>query len=252
MRENKVKRTLARGGVSVGTMCMEFATPGIGRICAAAGAEFAVFDMEHSGWSIETIRMLMSTTRSTDLVPLVRPPVNEYHFIARTLDMGAMGIVIPFINTAEQARTLVQSCKYPPTGRRGTAFTISHDDYTGGDMPEKMRRCNEEVMIVAQIETVEGVENVEKIAAVEGIDAVWIGQFDLTTSLGVPGQVKHPEFLRVSRRILEAGFGSLILDDVLAAREEGYRFLVYTADLWIFQQALRRGLRTIRRDNVGE
>lgn len=260
MRENKVKKTLAAGGVSVGTMCMEFATPGIGRICAAAGAEFAVFDMEHSGWSIETIRMLMATTRATDLVPLVRPPVNEYHFIARTLDMGAMGIVIPFINTAEQAQRLVQSCRYPPAGRRGAAFTISHDDYTGGDMPAKMRQCNEEIMIVAQIETVEGVENVEKIAAVEGIDAVWIGQFDLTTSLGVPGQVKHPEFLRVSRRILEAcqkagkaaGFGSLILDDILAAREEGYRFLVYTADLWIFQQALRRGLRTIRRDNVGE
>ena len=254
MRENKVKRTLSRGGVSIGTMCLEFATPGLGRICAAAGAEFAVFDMEHSGWSIETIRMLMATTRSTEMVPLVRPPANEYHFIAPVLDMGAMGIVVPFVNTAEQAQRLVAACKYPPAGRRGTAFTVAHDDYSSGDIPAKMKSCNDEVLVVAQIETVEGVQNVEQIAAVEGVDAVWIGQFDLTTSMGIPGQVKHPEFLRVSKRILEAcqkagkaaGFGSLILDDVLAAREEGFRFLVYTADLWIFQQALRSGLRKIR------
>src|SRR5687767_14964611 len=107
MRENKVKRTLTSGDVAIGTMCLEFATPGLGRICAAAGAEFAVYDMEHSGWSIETIRMLMATTRATDMVPLVRPPANEYHLIAPVLDMGAMGIVVPFVNTAEQARRLV-------------------------------------------------------------------------------------------------------------------------------------------------
>jgi 2-dehydro-3-deoxyglucarate aldolase/4-hydroxy-2-oxoheptanedioate aldolase len=254
MRENNVKRSLARGDVSIGTMCLEFNTPGLGRICATAGAEFAVFDMEHSGWSIETIRMLMATTRCTDMVPLVRPPTNEYHLIAPVLDMGAMGIVIPFVSTADQAKRLVASCKYPPAGRRGTAFGVAHDDYTTGDIPAKMKGCNDEVLVVAQIETMEGVENVEQIASVEGVDVVWIGQFDLTTSMGIPGQVKHPDFLRVSKRILDAchsagkaaGFGSLLLDDVLQAREEGFRFLVYTADLWIFQQALRRGLRKIR------
>jgi 2-keto-3-deoxy-L-rhamnonate aldolase RhmA len=258
MRENKVKRTLKQGGVAIGTMALEFATTGLGRICASAGAEFCVFDMEHSGWSMETIKMLMATSRSGDFVPLVRPPVNEYHFIARALDMGAMGIVVPFINTAEQARELVRSCKYPPLGRRGAAFTLGHDDYQSGDLPQKMRGCNDEVLIVAQIETVEGVHNVEAIAAVEGVDVVWIGQFDLTTSLGAPGEVKHPEFLRVSKRILEAcqkagkaaGFGSLFLDDVLQAREEGYRFLVYTADVWIFQQALRRGIKAIRNGKI--
>jgi 2-dehydro-3-deoxyglucarate aldolase/4-hydroxy-2-oxoheptanedioate aldolase len=254
MRENKVKRTLAAGGTSIGTMCLEFATTGLGRLCASAGAEFAVFDMEHSGWSMETIRMLMASTRSTDMIPLVRPPVNEYHFIARALDMGAMGIVSSFINTPEQARQLVASCKYPPLGRRGTAFSVSHDDYSAGDIPEKMRSANNEILVVAQIETLEGANNVEAIAAVEGVDVVWIGQFDLTTSMGIPGQVKHPEFLKVSTRILKAcqnagkaaGFGSLFIDDVITAREEGFRFLVYTADLWIFQQALRRGLRKIR------
>jgi 2-dehydro-3-deoxyglucarate aldolase/4-hydroxy-2-oxoheptanedioate aldolase len=95
---------------------------------------------------------------------------------------------------------------------------------------------------------------VEKIAAVKGVDAVWIGQFDLTASLGIPGNVQHPEFQAAQQRILRAcqaagvaaGYGSLFLDDVVAAKRQGFRFLVYTADLWIYQRALRDGIRQIR------
>src|SRR5262245_65898891 len=86
MRENHVRQKLQAGGVSVGTFLFEFSTTGIGRIAAEAGAEFAVFDMEHSGWDIETIRMLLATTRSTQMIPLVRIPATEYHFVSRVLD----------------------------------------------------------------------------------------------------------------------------------------------------------------------
>ena len=88
MRDNRVKQTLAAGGVSVGTMMIEFNTTGIARIAAAAGAEFAVFDMEHSGWGMEEVRVLMATSRAADLVPLVRPPTSQYHFIARCSTSG--------------------------------------------------------------------------------------------------------------------------------------------------------------------
>jgi 2-keto-3-deoxy-L-rhamnonate aldolase RhmA len=254
MRPNQVKRKLARGETVVGTMLIEFATRGIGRLTAAAGAEFAVFDMEHSGWSIETVGELMASTRSSELMPLVRPPAVQYHYIARALDMGAMGIVVPFIDEPEQAELVVQCTRYPPEGRRGTAFSIGHDDYAPGDVGQKMRTANEEVMVVVQIESTRGLENVEKIAAVKGVDAVWIGQFDLTASMGIPGNVKHPDFVAAQRRILQAcqkagvaaGYGSLFLDDVVAARKQGFRYLVYTADLWIYQRALRDGLSFIR------
>ena len=116
MRDNTVKRTLATGGVSVGTMMLEFATTGIGRIAAEAGAEFAVFDMEHTGWSMETIRQLMATSRAADIVPLVRVPTLQYHFIARVLDVGAMGVVVPLVADAEQARTIVECAEVPPRG----------------------------------------------------------------------------------------------------------------------------------------
>src|SRR5947209_8462432 len=129
MRPNHVKRTLAEGGVSVGTFLLEFSTTGIGRLAAGAGAEFAVIDMEHTGWGTDTVRMLVATTRPTSMEPVVRVPTAEYHFIARALDLGATGIMVPMVETEEQAIRIVQSAKYPPVGRRGAAFGVSHDDY---------------------------------------------------------------------------------------------------------------------------
>jgi 2-dehydro-3-deoxyglucarate aldolase/4-hydroxy-2-oxoheptanedioate aldolase len=254
MRDNAVKRTLAAGGVSVGTMMLEFATTGIGRIAAEAGAEFAVYDMEHTGWSMETIRQLMATSRAADIVPLVRVPTLQYHFVARVLDVGAMGVVVPLVADAEQAQTIVECAKYPPAGRRGTAFAVAHDDYRGGDLVAKMRHANDEVMIIAQIETAQGLENVDAIAAVDGVDALWIGQYDLTTSLGIPGQFDRAEFRDATRRVVEAcqrhGKATVLavmdVDALCVGPSNGFRMLVYAADLWIYQRALHRCFASIR------
>src|SRR3954453_13707701 len=173
MRPNHVKRTLLDGCVSIGTFLFEFSSTGIARIAAEAGAEFAIFDMEHTGWDVETIRMLIATTRSTAMVPIVRVPATEYHFIARVLDMGAMGIMVPMVESEAQARRIVESAKYPPVGRRGAAFAVAHDDYIGGDMVGKIRSANAEQLLIAQVETARGVENVDAIAAVEGLDVIW-------------------------------------------------------------------------------
>src|SRR3954471_4227972 len=104
MRSNHVKKTLAEGGVSIGTMIFEFSTSGIGRLCAASGAEFVIFDMEHTGWSIETIRTLIATTRAADTIPMVRVPATDYNLISRPLDLGAMGIMAPMVESVEQAK----------------------------------------------------------------------------------------------------------------------------------------------------
>lgn len=258
MRDNMVKQTLRSGGVSMGVMCMEFATPGIGALSAAAGAEFAVFDMEHTGWGLETVRMLAIGSRAAELVPIVRVPTTDYHFIAHALDVGAMGVVIPLVSTAEQARFAVACALYPPRGRRGCAFAMTHDDYRDSDLTIKMEHTNDHVLLIAQIETAEGLANVDAIAAVEGIDALWIGQFDLTTSLGIPGQFDHPRFVEGTRKVLEAchkhgkaaALGMLDPEQLAAGKAQGFRLLVYVADLWIYQQALRRCFRQIR-DSLG-
>jgi 2-keto-3-deoxy-L-rhamnonate aldolase RhmA len=257
MSINPVKRSLREGGVAVGTMMLEFNTTGIARVAAEAGAEFAVFDMEHTGWSMETIRMLMATSRGAGLMPMVRVPALEYHFIARVLDVGAMGVVVPLVADAAQARMIAASAKYPPVGRRGVAFGIAHDDYRAGDLAESMRSANEQVLVIAQIETAGGVEEADAIAAVEGIDALWIGQYDLSASLGIPGRFDHPDFRRAAGRVLDAchrrgKIAVLGSGDVEALRRgpaEGFHMLVYLADVWIYQQALRQGLAAIRPSN---
>src|SRR3712207_3817381 len=122
MRDNPVKKTLASGGVALGTMVFEFNTTGIARIAAVAGAEFAIFDQEHTGWSVETIRMLVATSGAANLVPMVRVPAAQSHLIARPLDVGVRGVMAPLVEGVEQARMIVSSEKYPPVGRRGAAF----------------------------------------------------------------------------------------------------------------------------------
>lgn len=254
MQQNFVKRRLKAGDVSIGTMMLEFNTTGIARLAAVAGAEFGVFDMEHTGWSIETIRMLIATTPKSDLIPIVRIPATEYHFVARVLDMGAMGVMIPMCESEEQARLLVSSAKYPPVGRRGSAFSIAHDDYRNDSIPDLVRSANDEVLLIAQIETARGLENVEKIASVPEIDTLWIGLYDLTNSLGIPGQMQHPEIQAAIDRVLATcranNKSSAVLVNGIsegkAQLQRGFQMIAYGGDLWIYQKALRDSIAALR------
>ncbi|MEM7234568.1 MAG: aldolase/citrate lyase family protein, partial [Planctomycetota bacterium] len=120
MRPNPVKKTLREGGTSFGTFLFEFSSTGAATVAANSGAEFVIFDMEHTGWSVETIRVLLAATRSANTIPCVRVPKSEYHFIARVLDMGAMGIMVPMVESPEEAEHIVSCTRYPPQGgKRG-------------------------------------------------------------------------------------------------------------------------------------
>ncbi|MDA0282041.1 MAG: aldolase/citrate lyase family protein [Planctomycetota bacterium] len=254
MQLNTVKQKLLAGGSSIGTFMFEFHSAGVARAAAATGAEYAIFDMEHTGWSVETIRMLCATSHGTEMVPLVRVPATEYHFIARVLDMGAKGVMVPMVESVEQAQLLVSSAKYPPVGRRGCAFGIGHDDYTGGDVVAKMQHANENQILIAQIETAAGLENVEAIAAVDGIDVLWIGQSDLSASIGIPGQFDHPKFLAAMDRVIAAcndngkvgGLMPTTLDFAEVVVSRGFRMLAWSGDVWIYQAGLKAGMNALR------
>lgn len=258
MHNNHVKHKLQAGETSIGTMMFEFNTTGIGRLAAVAGAEFALYDMEHTGWSIESIRMLIATTPKAEMVPIVRIPATEYHFVARVLDVGAMGVMVPMCETEEQAKLLVSSAKYPPIGRRGAAFSIAHDDYRPGSIPDIVQSANDEVLLIAQIETARGLENVEAIAAVPGIDALWIGLYDMTNSMGIPGQMQHPDTTAAIDRVLAACKAHNKAPAVLvtsipegqAQLDRGFKMVAYSGDLWIYQAALRHGIKTLRGSSI--
>lgn len=249
MRENPVKRALARGEIALGTLVFEFGTTGIARLAAAAGAEFVIFDQEHTGWGLDRIRMLLATARAAETVPVVRVPAAQYHLISGALDVGAMGVMVPMVESAEQARTIVASATYPPLGRRGVGL-LYRDDWVEGDLPATLEQTNAEVLLIAQIETAAGIDQVDAIAAVEGIDLLWLGHFDLSTSLGIPGEFTSDVYSAAVDALMEAaarnrkpvGLMAGSLEDGLAAVERGFRAIGWNGDLWLYQQALRDGL----------
>jgi 2-dehydro-3-deoxyglucarate aldolase/4-hydroxy-2-oxoheptanedioate aldolase len=250
MRDNPVKNSLAGGGTSFGSMVFEFFTPGMPRILANAGAEFALYCMEHTGAGFETLKPQFSLCRALGVVPLVRVPGTEYDFIARALDCGALGVMVPLVDTAEQAQFIVSCTRYPPEGRRGAAFGFAHDDYQGGDVVEKMRMIHERTLVIAMIETAKGLENVEAIAAVPGVDVLWLGHFDLTNFLGIPGDFSHSKYKDAVKRITAAAdrhgkaAGYMAADEALGREYlgHGFRMIATGTDQGMLQAAIARNI----------
>jgi 2-dehydro-3-deoxyglucarate aldolase/4-hydroxy-2-oxoheptanedioate aldolase len=254
MRDNPIKKALQKGGTAAGAMVFELFAPGLPQICRNAGAEFLLYDMEHTGLGFETLKTQLALCRGLDVVPMARVPRGEYHFIARALDIGALGVMVPMVGTRAEAEHIVSSTRYPPQGRRGAAFGFAHDDYEGGDIAAKMAALHERTLVIAQIETTEGLDNVETIAAVPGVDALWIGQFDLTNFLGIPGEFQHPAYLAAVDRVVRAcamhgKTPAMLATDDDWARDyaaRGFRLMAYGIDHLLLQSALKHGLDVLR------
>ncbi|MCH6587667.1 MAG: hpch/hpai aldolase, partial [Proteobacteria bacterium] len=204
MAQANLKRLFASAGLKVGHAIFEFDTPGIGQIVAAAGIDFVFLDMEHSGFGFMEVKRVITALRAADLAALVRPPSNDYHHIARALDVGADGLAAPMVSSKAEAEEIVAHMKYPPQGHRGVALGIAHDRYRPGPTDRKLAAANRRTALAALIETAEGIENIDEIAAVKGVDCLWIGHFDLSASLGIAGQFDHPAFTAATERVRRA------------------------------------------------
>jgi 2-keto-3-deoxy-L-rhamnonate aldolase RhmA len=250
MRDNPVKKKLLKGQPVFGTFGWEFLVPGLPQIVRSAGAEFLLLDMEHAGTSYETVKDQMALCRGIDLVPMVRVPANQYHYISRALDLGALGIMAPMVGSAEEAAHIVSCTRYPPEGRRGAAFGFASDDYIGGSVAEKIRIANERTLVMCLIETEEGIRNVDRIAAVPGVDVLWLGHFDLTNFLGIPAQFDHPKYVKAIGKLVAAAkkHGKILAcmtADEAWSREywnKGFRLFAVGVDSMLLQGALRQGI----------
>ncbi|HYZ62013.1 MAG TPA: aldolase/citrate lyase family protein, partial [Acetobacteraceae bacterium] len=170
MLANPVRTKLRAGRTVFGTMAFEFFTPGLAHTLAAAGAEFVILDMEHSGAGIDTMKAQIRFARDAGIMPGVRVPACERHLVTTILDAGALGIMVPFMETAEQAAALASWCRYRPLGTRGLAFGLAHDDYTAGPVQAKIAAANDAILTIALIESARGVVNAGAILGVDGID----------------------------------------------------------------------------------
>lgn len=200
-----MKASLKRGEVLIGTFVLEFGGSAIATLLASAGADFIIADLEHSSFSIETMGRIIRNARGANLPCIVRVPVLERHFISRILDAGAMGVMIPRVESGEDLKKIRKWTQYAPEGDRGVAFGIGHTDYgdfTKLDTREYVRQANEKILSIGQIETVKAVENLEEILGSGGLDVVFIGPYDLSTSMGISGELDHPLLLDAIKKII--------------------------------------------------
>lgn len=257
MRGNPVREKLKAGKTVYGMFATEFFSPGLCQIAANGGAEFVLFDMEHGGVGIDTLKTQFALARGTGVVPFARVPALGYHLIATVLDAGAMGIMVPMLETKAQAEQFVAACRYRPLGRRGLGFGFAHDDYKGGDVVALTRQENERTLVIALIETATGIENAEEIMAVPGIDVGWLGHFDLTDSMGMTAQFHRPEFDAAVARLFgacerngkAAGFMAGSLEAARAWKKKGVRCLSYGSDAILLHAALSQGIGQLRADD---
>lgn len=241
-------------GLKVGTFVCEFNTPGIGYLLKAAGCDFAFIDMEHSGFDVSDLKSLLRYFEAADLPAFVRPPGKDNYAISRVLDMGAEGLILPMVGSAEEAAEIINSSRYVPQGERGVALGIAHDHYRQGPVLEKLAAANTRTQVFPLIETRDGLENVEAIMALEGVDGLWLGHFDLSCSLGIPGEFDHPEFKAAVTKIAAAARkNNKPAARVVATAEEGatlykagFDIIAVSGDCWLLQQAMKESADTIR------
>jgi 2-keto-3-deoxy-L-rhamnonate aldolase RhmA len=249
-----LRQRVMAGEQVLGAMVFEFFTPGIAEILRRAGSEFVIYDMEHAGLGYESLKAQAAHCRGTGIVPMVRVPRGDYQFLARALDVGAEGVMIPMVESVAQARVIAEATRYPPVGRRGAAFGFAHDHYAPGDPAEKIKAANERTLVIAQIETERGLAHVDEIAAEPGIDVLWVGHFDLTNFLGVPGQFDHPKYVDALKRIVAAGrrhkkgLGFLPADTVWAQtyKAHGFNMLAAGTDMGLLMAGVKGVLDSVR------
>ena len=254
MQPNRFRQVRSEGKVPVGHMVLEFGTRGVAQILAAAAVDFVILDTEHSPFSTADLADLIAWFKATPVAPFVRIPQIEYHFIARTLDLGALGLMVPNVKTQAEARAIVKAAKYAPLGERGCIFGNAQNSFQRVDPAEFMAYANQNTTIICQIESVEGVENSEAIATTPGVDVLWIGHFDLTNSQGIPGQFQHPRFLDALKRVVDVchqhGLGAGIQPANLEQAQEwmalGFDVISYSGDFFVYGEALSKGVAGVR------
>ncbi len=204
MKEKGMINALRIGKTIVGSMVRVVRSPEAGPLFAAAGFDFIVIDGEHFPFNIETICDIVRGAKSVELPCLVRVPSKDPATMGLLLDSGVDGLMVPHVDTKEEALSIVKHTKYHPLGLRGVSLTAPHTNYRKVDVENFMRRKNEETIIMAQIESRQSVSNIDEILSVEGVNIAMIGPADLSHSLGIPGQICNPVMKEAINKIIKS------------------------------------------------
>ncbi len=245
-------RRKLQDGYVLGPFC-KTSDPAFLEAAGYAGFDFVIIDLEHGPNTIQTAQNLVRAACIGGVLPIVRVKEDALSVIGEALDIGAGGIQVPQVRTAEDARRVLERARFAPQGRRGVCRFVRAADYSAMDRHRYFAEANE-ALVILQLEGTEAIENLPEIAAVQGVDILFIGPYDLSQSLGVPGQVDHPE---VARRMMEiigfcrkkgmaVGTFTDTLENARKWREAGIRYLSYSVDVGLFLDACRRVVQSVR------
>ena len=205
MNQNRMKRKLLSGQPAFGVSVM-FPSPHVVDMAGRLGFDWVLIDCEHGSISLESVELMAMAAEAADITPIARPPVNSFEAIGQLMDRGVMGVQVPHVNTAKDARRAVEAVKYHPQGKRGLAAGVRSASYGYGmSMSEYAERSNAETLVCVQLEEAEAVRNVEEIVQVEGVDVFFVGPSDLSQSLGYPGRPDAPAV----REAMDSVFGTI-------------------------------------------
>jgi len=235
--------------ISIGTW-ITLSHPAIAEIFSDAGFDWLAVDLEHSSITLREAEDLIRVIDLKDLVPLVRLSTNNAEQIKRVMDAGAHGVIVPMVNDAMQATEAVEAVRYPPLGKR--SFGLARAQGYGEKFEEYREWQADHSIVVVQIEHIDAVDNLAEILRVDGVDAYFVGPYDLSGSLGIPGQFDHPHFLEAMETIKEVGTASGIPGGrhviepepelLKSAIREGDRFIAYSLDTRMLATSAKGGM----------
>lgn len=237
-----------RHGVSMGSW-MAMAHVSIAEILAMAGYDWVVVETEHTGIDVSEVLRLLIAIERRGSVPLVRLAWNDPIQAKAVLDSGAAGVLVPMINTKADAEAAVGMVRYPPAGTRGVGLARAQG--YGAEFDSYVERANDDILLMVQIEHIDAVSNIDEILSVQGIDGTFIGPYDLSLSMGIPGQLAHPHLLAARKRVLDATIAAGLTAgihfvhpdtaarDMEAAVLAGYRFIALGTDILFLGDSCR-------------
>jgi 2-dehydro-3-deoxyglucarate aldolase len=242
---DSLKQKLAAKQLTIGSW-LSFSYPPLVEMMAKSGFEWLVTDMEHTGIDFNDAQQMIQIIELAGCVPLVRVGANDPLIIKRVLDAGAHGVIVPMVNSPDEARQAVEAVYYPPLGKRGVGLSRAQDYGLG--FREYEQKAKTRSIVIAQIEHVNGVRSLEAILAVEGIDGFIIGPYDLSGSLNLPGRFHHPEVRQalenvetvMNRSSKPGGFHVVHSnrEELMARIQQGYTFIAYGDDMVFFAEKL--------------
>lgn len=235
MRKNLTREKIKEGKIAYGVFVPMYCPPAV-EIIGHMGFDFVIIDAEHSPIVTESCEQMVRAADYANTTPIVRIAVNLRQNILRYLDTGALGVLMPQINSKAEVESIMESIKYPPEGKRGLAAVRANNFGITGPLSEYVKEANQELMTIVQVETMQAVQNIDEMVAAPGPDVIFIGPTDLSSAMGFPGQVNHPEVQKMIdyllRKILAsgkaAGTTAYDLDALKKCKERGFQYIVYS------------------------